>query len=121
MLNEPFKQLKTIWDQKLKESGFVDIENTNHPEVPLNDWHTLKRKLKDITPDQIEATQEYYTKALHLLSSYEFENETHRSIWVLHTAGKSKRKIEKAIKDLSPSYKREQIANIIKIIEGSML
>lgn len=37
-----FKELESDWYEKLKASGFEDIENTSHPQRPLKEWHSRK-------------------------------------------------------------------------------
>lgn len=124
LMGNPFdtpemRKLNKEWSQKLKESGFEDAEDRNHPESPLKTWHSFK--WKGSPPAQIEATQAYFAKALEILSIYTFENETHRRIWELHCQGFSKRKIETQISKLIPNYKREQIGNIINFIVVSQM
>lgn len=108
------KELQTLqghWYKKLEDSGFIDIEDVEHPESPLKAWHSLK--WNNINLDFKEKVEQYYQKARDLLHTYEFENDMHRRIWEMHTEGLSKRKIEIA---LNGAYKRETIGNIIKAL-----
>lgn len=114
----PFQQLRAIWDEKLKDSGFEDIEEKNTPNSRLIRWHS--HHYARINEDKINATIAYYNKAVDLLHTYKFENPTHKRIWELHSEGFPKRKIAKLIENLTPAYKRETIGNIIKLIESSL-
>lgn len=116
-MREELSELKKIWYSRLKESGFDDAEKVDHPDQPLKVWHSFK--FKDAL--KLQETSDYYIKALHLLGTYAFDNETHKKIWELHAAGMSKRKIEKLIEHDKPKYKRSQIETIIKVIAGAIV
>ncbi len=119
-MDKSFEDLKQHWYAQLKDNGFQDAEDTSHPDYPLKTWHSFKWRN---TPDQKTiATREYYSKAIQVLETYSFDNPTHKIIWELHCEGLSKRKIETFIvkNNCNPSYKREQIGNIINIIAGSI-
>lgn len=86
-----FKKLFKEWNEKLKESGFEEIENFNLPEPTLIDWHALR--FKKIQGDEISLAGKYFELALNVLRTHEFETGTHRLIWELHCHGKSIREI----------------------------
>lgn len=118
------KHLSTIereWYSKLKESGFTDIENYNHPNRPLTSWHGFK--WANILKDEKEEIEAYYSKARALLHTYKFDSETHKIIWELHSEGLSKRQIERKLIILKCEnpVKREQIAKIINFIAIDIL
>lgn len=116
---KPSRSLRDLWSQKLEDSGFVDVEDVSRPDSPLKAWHSFRWRA---TPQQKSAlTIEYYLRAADLLITYNFDNDTHKTIWQLHCEGKSKRKIEKLIATCEPNYKREQIGNIINFIASSIL
>lgn len=119
---EDLKELTQIWYKKLKEHGFEDIEDTSHPESPIKDWHKFKalRRFKN-DPNKLHFTTQYYTQAQNLLHTYNFDSPLHKKIWELHCEGFSKRKIEKAIAHFKPTYKREHIGNIIKLIAAEII
>lgn len=116
---EHVKNLRSIWNQKLAESGFEDIEVSDHPYSPLKTWHSFK--WKNTSPERAMAKIQYYVKARELLLSYKFDNPTHKIIWECHSEGLSKRKIEPIIASLKPAYKREQIGKIINFIASSII
>ncbi len=39
---QTLKEAYAEWTPKLVASGFVDIEDVNHPERPLKEWHSRK-------------------------------------------------------------------------------
>ncbi len=120
-MQKPFEQLKNLWYKKLEESGFKEIEDTSHPDQPLKEWHAHAFKLRKIDGLKAELSYDYYLKARELIDTYAFDNPTHKVIWRLHAEGLSKRKIEKEIEAMTPSYKRSQIESIIKFIATSIL
>ncbi len=109
---DELKKLEKEWYTKLEDSGFDDIERTTHPDRPLRVWHGLN--WRHLTEDKLNETRDYISKAEELLETHSFENETHKTIWELHTKGLSKRKIEKALKETQTPLKRERIGTIIK-------
>lgn len=101
-----FLEIEARWYAKLKESGFNDIEDTKHDLRPLKSWHSLRWLKTD--PDSIRAKFNYYTNANHFLAIYQFENNEHKLIWMLHCEGLSIREIEKQL-----SLSRSSIHKII--------
>ena len=90
---EEFQQLKAEWYQKLKDSGFVDIESE---EVLKKTPYTFPI-MAELGVDRsyttrgnnvrFEAKQSYYRLAEHFLNSHNFESEKHRLIWEHHSKG----------------------------------
>lgn len=119
--NDEFKKLEKIWYDKLKQTGFEDIESTTETcdpiagtQRPLKASHNIRFRIKDQL--QLKAKADYYILALALLNTYKFKNATHRRIWQLHCQGLSHREIAKAIAHYKKTYKRESILNIINKI-----
>lgn len=112
-----FRKLKEEWYDKLEKSGFKDIESDKSKTNWLNSWHDSRFKSVPIV--QRIAAENYYRWAQGLLISFRFKNKTHRIIWEFHCEGKSKREIAVLIKDEKPTYKREQIGNIINSIKST--
>lgn len=55
---ETFKALQDRFYKKLKDEGFVDIEQTNIPDRPLKEWHGLKYSSEKVL-QKIKIRQEY--------------------------------------------------------------
>jgi hypothetical protein len=110
MDHRAFKKLEARWYKKLKDAGFDDIEDSTRPGRPLHAWHSFRFYSQNTRSENAEL---YYQMAAHLLLEFKFENTTHQRIWELHADGWSKRQIEKEISGLVPTYRREQIGNII--------
>ena len=119
--HQELEQLQQQWYSKLKQNGFVDIENCNHPDRPLTSWHAFK--WATVPHDKKEQIESYFYKARTLLHTYEFESETHKIIWELHSEGLSKRQIERQLIILKCEnpVKREQIGKIINFIALDIL
>ncbi len=84
-----FKKLQALWDKKLKDSGFNDIESRSDSLIQWQDsfhqgYHT------EIT---LQAKKDYYIAAEHFLNYYPFKNEAEVRIWALHSEGVSIREI----------------------------
>lgn len=93
-----FKKLQSEWYKKLKVAGFEDAETQKGA---LKEWHSFRfnKNSSNLTIQEMQETATYYTKAEHLLNSFEFKSELHKTIWKLHSEGKSYREIS----DLLPS------------------
>lgn len=75
--------LKKIWDQKLKESGFEDIEiNFQYHSLYFKKGHSV-----------LLEKQAYYEKALSFLNEYDFDSQLESDIWKLHAGGSTVREI----------------------------
>lgn len=118
-MSKSLEELKREWYQKLSDTGFIDAEDTTHPDQPLKTWHSFKWRKSETHKNN--SARDYYLKAMELIETYRFDNNTHKVIWELHCEGLSKRKIEVVIVDYTPTYKREQIGNIIKLIASSII
>jgi hypothetical protein len=111
-----FLEIQARWYDKLKESGFIDIENTVHELRPLKSWHSLRWQRKDI--QFITAQQKYYTDAVHFLSSYTFADEEQKMIWLLHSEGMSVREIEAEL-SISRSHAHKIICELREIMRDN--
>jgi len=85
------KELESVWYEKLRESGFEDIEDTSHPDRPLISWHSFR--FGYMTEVKRRLAVDYYEQGKQLLYSYEFKNEKEKAIWALHIEGYSSRQI----------------------------
>jgi hypothetical protein len=116
-LKPQHKKLEREWYEKLRESGFVDIEDTTTEERPLISWHNMRFKNKAIV--QREALQDYYARAKEVLATYKFDTLKEHKIWELHSEGVSINRIEKALTRFKAPNKREYIRNVInKVAKG---
>lgn len=81
--------LKKKWEDKLKKSGFIDIEQ---PDGNLKTWDSLNFQ-KNYNSITSEAKQEYYRMAGHFLYENEWDTKEERLVWSLHSQGVSIRHI----------------------------
>ncbi len=111
-MSAKFERLQAIWYDKLKQSGFNDVE-----------YHDGTRErgtpnLKNRAPVQIEAIEAYYTMARHFLIEHTFEREIDKTIWAYYSEGLSYRDIENTLLKASvKKLKKSQIKNIITSLE----
>lgn len=80
-------QLAADWDEKLKKSGFTDIEG---PSGMVRGTPRINEAAKEIN-------QAYLERCQKLLWEHEFEDDRDRAIWRLHCQGKSIRDIADAM------------------------
>ncbi len=100
-MKKPSAALLAKWEQKLKDSGFVDIESKYG-----NDWH-LKRYESNYFvqashgwrgPDVHQAHVKYFEDARARMHTYNFNNKYDKTIWWLHANGLYIREIAKLVK-----------------------
>jgi hypothetical protein len=97
--SKQFKALSKTWAEKLKKSGFKDIEqpdghlityetskynSSHHNGQSLSAWLTMK-----------EAQQRYYQLACQFLHDHTFDNDKEKMLWEKHSDGISYREIQK--------------------------
>src|SRR5882672_4335109 len=92
------KALQAEWYKKLKESGFVEIEDTKSG--ALKEWsgHYVQGKRdKDFARDLIREVDTYFHSARSLLHGFSFGCSRDKRIWNLHCNGLSTRQIASRI------------------------
>lgn len=85
-----FKRLQREWDQKLKDSGFEEIEDRESPREFLKRWHGSYFR-----STWSEAREAYFQKASSFLNWYGFSSILERAVWQKHSEGRTLREIEK--------------------------
>lgn len=95
MSPKELKKLQKQWYQKLKATGFEDIEEFDSPRQMLKRW--AKQDFLNMTDAKIEERRLYYQEADYFLEWYTFTDPVDKIIWELHAAGKTVREIEKLI------------------------
>ena len=110
-----FKALEREWYAKLKESGFVDAEDS---EGMLKSWHSCYFQQR-FEPDYYHHKEEYYRQAGIFLETYRFTSQTDKEIWALHSKGLSLREISKEFEGRKNSSK-DSINSVIKRLASFM-
>lgn len=102
-----FKEIEAFWYEKLKSTGFVDIENTADPERPLNVWHSFKytsktaqirKERRAIYQQRIDifAQSREFSEIINLIVKHgnsRFSNAQVTAIWDMHRHGITERGI----------------------------
>lgn len=90
------EKLQKVWNAKLKESGFKDIE---YGDNQLREPST--RFIRDRALNSIEgrAKREYYQLAEYFLNEHKFSSNLERVIWEYHTNAISIRNIVKLLRE----------------------
>lgn len=98
-LTKKFKKLQKLWNQKLRDSGFEDIEEEKYPDL-LKSWQSHYFFIR-YTPEQIEEGLDYFKMATHFYWNFaNFENKRDKEIWRLHSEGIPRRRITDIINAL---------------------
>lgn len=106
-----FEALQAKWYQKLKESGFEDIEDEKRH---LKMWHSFYYRTM-FQLDYFEFKKTYYQKAEHFLNTYCFDPKE-KLVWKLHSEGMSMRDISK-----NTGLKKYRIFSIIHKLKKKMI
>lgn len=81
-----FKKLLKLWDEKLKDSGFQDIEQTKNGQRILKKSGTETRFQRSHETVR-EARVNYYVLLSDKISQTNFKHEIDREILILHAEG----------------------------------
>ena len=104
MNQKKFLELKAKWDEKLRKSGFRDIESN---EYYLKDWDSFRFQ-KLFTPETFEQTKRYWELATQVLHEYDFKDDLERKMWESYIDGKT-------VKEISESTKRSK-TTVFKVL-----
>jgi len=112
--SQTLNRLIKVWDERLKKSGFVDIENRKtgllkktggdvywSPE--LYESPSTNNDLGYSSLTWKESQAEYYRVASQCLHEYEFKSIRERIIWQLHAEGISDYEI---VKEINSTYRK---------------
>jgi len=122
--NPEFKNLQTLWYEKLQQTGFEDIENRSEN---LKQWNNNFFRNR-FSPISYQQALLYYEKAMEFLLPQDIlcligirihfmiQNPVHKKIWELHSQGMTERKISAQIK----VYKKSMVHYIISKIRVQM-
>ena len=92
-----FESIQKFWYQKLKDSGFEDIEKIQRDHrFVLKNHHSHYLNLK-YTRTRNQSNRFYYEISNQILNDYPFKCEKEKLIWEHHNDGKSIRKISKEL------------------------
>lgn len=112
---EEFKKLNEKWRQRLKKSGFEDIEENRGEEQSLRVWHRHRSSYFDVLI--FYHLQEYYYTANKFHDEHTFKSKTEKEIWRLHANGQSLRNISTQL-NIILSRVRTTVAKLKKIMLG---
>jgi uncharacterized protein YerC len=81
-----FDALQREWYQRLKDDGFVDIENSKGELKAHGSQKDLER-LRDWNTEGIRIVSDYYSRAGEFLNVHAFTSLADRAVWRLHSEG----------------------------------
>lgn len=119
--DQKFIALKNKWYQKLKDSGFKEIETTTASKDFLINWEST-RFYKDYTPDEVQEHLAYFRMCDDFYWHYaSWKDSLERKIWYLHSQGHSRRKIAVTLQQqkikISDSYVQIILARLKLIMK----
>jgi hypothetical protein len=112
--SKEFRALQAEWYKKLKESGFVDIEEIP-PHCP--DHPRLKEYARSSAKRLNPANEHYFTQCRFFLCHGHFASSEARKVWELHSEGVSFRKMVPLLKDLYPNSNPPSIFTLHKMVK----
>lgn len=89
------KSLQKEWYEKLKQEGFIDIENSEGNGLRKYESKYFKA---EYSPQEYRSKEEYFYQTNKFLCEYDFQTETDKEIWLLHSDGISIRGIALIVK-----------------------
>lgn len=90
-----YERIKDVWYDKLKKSGFKDIE---HSDESMNSGRPrVFRGASAKAPVELQAIQDYYCMSYYFLNEYPFDSELDKVMWEYHSNGIAIRGIVKLI------------------------
>ena len=102
-----FKQLQAIWNARLAESAFVDIEN---------EAKRLKQfeaeKFQNTTSLEYAQREAYYRIAYQFAHNYDFASALDRKVWLFHSQGISS--VDTGMQLKITPYQAQQIIKLYK-------
>ena len=122
--SKEFIQLQKIWYNKLKNSGFQDIERM-HPQLGSLTSHKVSMY---VTQDYIAkcflkdpSVEEYFRLARHYLAHGSFSSSLDKRIFELFSNGHTGRDIIKIIRQEGFEIKHNAVFNVITRLKKKML
>jgi 23S rRNA A2030 N6-methylase RlmJ len=117
--SKEFKKLRDKWYKRLKDSGFVDIENKNGELLTSHaDYFRYRQKMLGSTT--FEVKEEYYRLARQFLSDHKFADKREMLIWEYHSEGKSIREIVRRLKARGHTAYKDLVSNTVKELSQLM-
>lgn len=120
-MKSKLKSLLKIWDEKLKQSGFRDIEKRNKKgELTLAAWESHYFQARH-EPEIFEIKQDYYYKATQFLHAHKFKSQTDKHIWEMHSNGHGLRVIAQSlISSGMTRANKDYVATIVNRLKAAM-
>jgi len=105
------KALQKIWYKKLKDDGFVDIEEFHENPFLKNSESTYF--FRRYTPEEYAEKEEYYSCARRFLYRYSFETKLDREVWHLHSEGIGYREIADRLRSRRFKCNKDSVNKIV--------
>lgn len=114
-----FKKQNSKWQDKLKNSGFEDLEDING-ELRI---FVAKRfaGTRKISFDRAADDERYFTLAREFLHKKEFKSKLQKFIWEQHSEGFSERNIEETLRKKNFKADRNVVRKVIKEFKDEMI
>jgi hypothetical protein len=99
MNQSKFKKLQELWDRKLAESGFVDIEERETERLRTHSGSNVPERLWAHGGDLAVYKAEYFRQCRLFLHHHRWHTvpKTSKAIWALHAEGVTNREIARQL------------------------
>lgn len=112
-----FQRLNEEWQQKLKDTGFKDIENKNYDLMSFHGTLFNGHKRTQDSTEYMESKLQYFQMASSLLNDYRFKTKLDKTVWTYHAEGKKNTEIFKL---LGEKLKLTKINGIVLALKEKM-
>ena len=117
-LTEEFKELHLKWRDKLKDSGFDEIESGDSGRF-LKLWHSTYF-FAVYSAEEVQESSDYFRMASEFYWLYPFKNELQKEAWRLHAEGYSRRKIAQTMTRQGHKISGDSIQIIVSSLKKIM-
>ena len=109
---EKFKRIERIWEEKLRESGFIDVENGNG-KLKQNAANSYRTNISQV----IESKQRYFELLGHIAHEEQFRDEVERIVMQRRSEGATIKEISLELSAQGHRSHRQTIRKIIQHFE----
>lgn len=117
--SKEFKDLESLWYQKLKDDGFEDIE-VNESTLKGSSFSNVKRLTGGDKSEFYRSKEEYFRLAGFFLHDTKFIDRRDKLVWEFHTNGDSLQEISNRLKRYSLKIAKTQVKETVHRLRDQM-
>lgn len=108
-MSDKLEKLQAKWNQKLKDSGFEDIEQKDGN---LKSWHSMYFMCR-YSAKEFAEKQEYYRLARQYLEYWPFKSERQKRVWDMMEVGRTYKEMAKSLRTSTSTISAE-VASLLE-------